>query len=86
MASPARKVFGAFDKRARGCIKRGLLDRVVYCLYTAYCGDPTVSTPWMGYNLRQKRCWDLTAVKREKFAKNKKNTSKERLSLLLFIV
>ena len=28
----------------------------------------------------------LTAVKREKFAKNKKNTSKERLSLLLFKV
>ena len=28
----------------------------------------------------------LTAVKREKFAKNKKNTSKERLSLLLFTV
>ena len=28
----------------------------------------------------------LTAVKREKFAKNKKNTSKERLSLLLFNV
>ena len=26
----------------------------------------------------------LTAVKREKFAKNKKTTSKERLSLLLF--
>ena len=26
----------------------------------------------------------LTAVRREKFAKNKKNTSKERLSLLLF--
>ena len=29
---------------------------------------------------------ELTAVKREKFAKNKKNTSKERLSLLLFTV
>ena len=28
----------------------------------------------------------LTAVKREKFAKNKKNTSKERLSFLLFKV
>ena len=28
----------------------------------------------------------LTAVKREKFAKNKKNTSKERLPLLLFNV
>ena len=28
----------------------------------------------------------LTAVKREKFAKNKKNTAKERLSLLLFKV
>ena len=28
----------------------------------------------------------LTAVKREKFAKNKKTTSKERLSLLLFKV
>ena len=30
--------------------------------------------------------FQLTAVKREKFAKNKKNTSKERLSFLLFKV
>ena len=29
---------------------------------------------------------ELTAVKREKFAKNKKNTAKERLSLSLFKV
>ena len=29
---------------------------------------------------------ELTAIKREKFAKNKKNTSKERLSFVLFEV
>ena len=44
--------------------------------YTVGSGDQRKGSRYPG----------LTAVKREKFAKNKKNTSKERLSLLPFKV